>query len=199
MHKPGPTSANILAARAVIPRRHPALSFVLETFQTILLAIILYFLIDLVVARVRVENISMLPTLEPGEFLLVNRLAYRFGGDVHQGDIVIFPSPYNPQEDYIKRAIGLEGDLVRVLDHKVYVNGNLLDERYIKDAPVYNGEWKVPQGAVFVLGDNRNDSEDSHIWGFIQRESIIGKAVAIYWPLDKIRTLKTPNMIPIVE
>ena len=96
-----------------------AFRWILELMQTLLMAVILYFLIDTVVARVRVENISMLPTLREGEFLLVNKMAYRFG-EVENGDIVVFHNPLNPQEDYIKRVIGVPGDKVEVHDYQVF-------------------------------------------------------------------------------
>ena len=97
-----------------IRRRSPVLIFLWEVLQTLLMAVVLYFLIDTVVGRVRVENISMQPTLHEGQFLLVNKLAYReqLGGDFHRGDIIIFHYPRNPQEDYIKRVIGIPGEFV---------------------------------------------------------------------------------------
>ena len=142
-----------------------AFRWILELMQTLLMAVILYFLIDTVVARVRVENISMLPTLREGEFLLVNKMAYRFG-EVENGDIVVFHNPLNPQEDYIKRVIGVPGDKVEVHDYQVFLNGYPVKEEYISEPPSYIGEWVVPDDEVFVLGDNRNRSDDSHKWGF---------------------------------
>ncbi len=168
--------------------------FLLETLQTILLALVLYLLIDSVVARVRVENISMKPTLQPGEFILVNKLAYRVGSLGH-GDIIVFHYPLNPSEDYIKRVIGLPGDTVDVRGGTVYVNGQGLDENYIAAKPTYDGEWKVPQNAVFVLGDNRNQSSDSHSWGFVPLQNIVGRAMVIYWPLDNLKVLNEPVVV----
>ncbi len=168
--------------------------FLLETLQTILLALVLYLLIDSVVARVRVENISMKPTLQPGEFVLVNKLAYRVGSLGH-GDIIVFHYPQNPAEDYIKRVIGLPGDTVDVRNQMVYINGQALDEKYISAEPTYDGEWKVPPNAVFVLGDNRNQSSDSHSWGFVPLENIVGRALVIYWPLDNMKVLNEPFVV----
>ena len=169
-------------------------SFLLETFQTILLALVLYFLIDSVVARVRVENISMKPTLIPDEFVLVNKLAYRFG-ELKRGDIIVFHFPQNPQEDYIKRVIGLPGDMVEVKDSSVFVNGTRLNEDYIAAPPSYAGSWKIPEGSIFVLGDNRNQSSDSHQWGYVPMANIVGKAMLIYWPFDKARILDHPLVV----
>jgi signal peptidase I len=76
----------------------------------------------------------------------------------------------------------------------VRVNGKLLYEPYISAAPEYEGTWNVPEGELFVLGDNRNPSADSHVWGFVPEKNVIGKAIAVYWPLDKIRAIKTPDI-----
>lgn len=162
--------------------------FLLETLQTIVLAVVLYFLIDSVVARVRVENISMLPTLQPGEFVVVNKLAYRLG-QPQRGDIVVFHMPINPEEDYIKRLIGLPGDVVKAEGGKVYVNGTLIQEPYLIENVDYTGEWTVPEKAYFVLGDNRVQSYDSHSWGFVPAENMVGKALFIYWPFNQFKIL----------
>lgn len=169
-------------------------SFLMETLQTIVLAIVLYFLIDTVIARVRVENISMLPTLQPGEFLLVDKISYRFK-EVDYGDIVVFHYPQNPREDYIKRVIGLPGDHVSVSNEKVVVNGQEFTESYLAAAPVYEGEWDVPEDAIFVLGDNRNQSSDSHSWGFVPKENLIGKALLVYWPIGELKLLTQPDVV----
>lgn len=174
------------------PQRSGAFRFFLEIVQTLLLAAVLYFLIDLVVARVRVENISMLPTLQPGEFLLVNKMAYELG-DFNRGDVVVFH--YSPEEDYIKRVIGLPGDQVEISDGEVRVNGQLLDEPYISAAPQYVGTWEVPPDSLFVLGDNRNQSSDSHRWGFIHVQSVVGEAMVVYWPLDEFKILSQPVIV----
>lgn len=168
-------------------------SFLIEMLQTIVLALVLYFLIDSVLARVRVENISMEPTLVPEEFVLVNKLAYRLG-DVSYGDVVIFHYPLNPNEDYIKRAIGLPGDVVTIQNGQVMVNDTVLDEPYIMAPPQYANTWTVPDGQIFVLGDNRNSSSDSHNWGFVPMENLVGKALLVYWPLDQIKLLAYPSV-----
>lgn len=169
-------------------------TFLVEVLQTVVLALVLYFLIDSVLARVRVENISMEPTLQPGEFILVNKLAYRLG-DVTHGDVVIFHYPLNPSEDYIKRVIGLPGDVVTVQDGQVTVNGSAVTEPYIMAPPHYNNSWTVPEGQLFVLGDNRNSSSDSHNWGFVPYENLVGKALLVYWPLDQVKILTLPDVV----
>lgn len=174
------------------PQRNSTFRLFLEVLQTLALAVVLYFLIDLVVARVRVENISMLPTLQPGEFVLVNKMAYQFG-DFDRGDIVVFH--YSEQEDYIKRVIGLPGDQIEINNGEVRVNDRLLAEPYISAAPQYNGSWEVPPDNLFVLGDNRNQSSDSHRWGFINEESVVGEAMVVYWPLDEFQILSQPVIV----
>lgn len=174
------------------PQRNRPFRIFLEVLQTLILAVVLYFLIDLMVARVRVENISMLPTLEPGEFVLVNKISYQWG-DVDRGDIVVFH--YSEQEDYIKRVIGVPGDVVEISSGEVRVNDSLLEEPYISAAPQYSGSWEVPDGSLFVLGDNRNQSSDSHRWGFIDDESVVGEAMVVYWPLDEIKLLSQPIIV----
>jgi signal peptidase I len=183
------------SAEPTAPKGRPAwLSFTLEILQTLVLALVLYFLIDSVIARVRVLNISMLPTLQPNEFLMINKLAYRFS-DVERGDIIVFHYPQNPVEDYIKRVIGIPGDTVSVMEGVVYVNGQALDEPYIAAPPTYTGQWSVPEGEVFVLGDNRNQSSDSHHWGDVPLQNIVGRALVVYWPFKNIQILTHPNLV----
>ena len=153
----------------------------LDLLETVGLAIVLFLVINAVSARVRVDGLSMVPTLQNGEFVLVNRLAYRLGTPT-RGDIVVFRSVNQPDLDLIKRVIGTPGDDVTIGDARVIVNGVALIEPYINAEPRYTGHWSVPAGYLFVLGDNRNDSSDSHAWGLLPIGNVIGKAVLIYWP-----------------
>jgi signal peptidase I len=179
-------------------KKTSAKRFLLELLETVVLAAALFFLIDALVARVRVENVSMEPTLYPGNFLLVSKMAYKWGS-MHTGDIIVFHHNENGRkEDYIKRLIGISGDTVKAENGIVSVNGQTLTEPYIMDALKYEGTWIVPENTVFVLGDNRNDSSDSHDWGFVQAKDIIGKAFVVYWPLPAIRTLSHPVMVSAV-
>ena len=174
------------------------LHFLREILETLGLAVLLFLVINIVSARVRVDGISMQPTLQDGEFVLINRLAYKFGSYT-RGDIIVFRPPlFPPQgfwrsllglpnisdnyEDYIKRVIGLPGDRVQISQGVVYINGTQLLEPYIAAPPNYTGEWTVPAGDIFVLGDNRNNSSDSHAWGFLPEKNVLGKAVLVYWP-----------------
>lgn len=175
-------------------KRSSCLGFFVDTIETILLAVVLFLVINALSARVRVENISMKPTLQPGEFLLVNRVAYKIG-EPEIGDIIVFHAPGSSDLDYIKRVIGLPGDNVRISDGVVYVNDQPLYEPYIADPPRYNGEWDVPSENLFVLGDNRNNSSDSHMWGFVPYEDIVGRALLIYWPLQEVTFLNSREIV----
>jgi signal peptidase I len=168
--------------------------FALDIIETLVLAVVLFFGINAVSARVRVDGFSMIPTLQDGEFVLVSKLHYLFGKP-ERGDIIVFHYPMDPQQELIKRVIGLPGDMVGVQNGRVSVNGQVLDEPYIAATPAYSGDWTVPEGQLFVLGDNRNDSSDSHSWGFLPSEKVVGKAVVIYWPphlWEVIRHAKIP-------
>lgn len=158
--------------------------FFVDLLETIVLAVVLFFAINAVSARVRVDGFSMVPTLQDGEYVLVNRLAFR-NKLPERGDIIVFVSPQVSDLDLIKRVIGLPGDKIRISGGVVEVNGQALNEPYIAAAPIYNGEWSVPEGNLFVLGDNRNDSSDSHAWGLLPIENVIGKAILIYWPIPE--------------
>jgi signal peptidase I len=184
----------------IIPEQKPPkalaawVRFMLDILQTVVLALALYFAIDFVVSRVKVDNISMKPTLQPGEFLLIDKFAYRFGSP-NIGDIIVFHYPLDTHLDYIKRVIGRPGDTVEISNGQVKVNGQLLSENYIAAAPDYPGVWKVPDGSLFVLGDNRNSSSDSHVWGFVPESYVLGKAFAIYWPITNVKVLTHPAIV----
>ncbi len=145
------------------------------------LAVILFLIINTISARVRVDGFSMLPTLHDGEFVLVNKLAYQWGTPT-RGDIIVFRSTTTADLDLIKRIMGVPGDKISIHNGQVIINGQTLTEPYISAEPNYSGDWQVPDGYLFVLGDNRNDSSDSHAWGFLPEKNVIGKALLIYWP-----------------
>jgi signal peptidase I len=159
--------------------------FFLDVLETLLLSAVLFLAINALSARVRVDGFSMKPTLQDGEFVLVNRLAYVVGKP-QRGDIIVFHFPLDPHsQDLIKRVIGLPGDIVTVEAGVVLVNGQPLQEPYIAAAPLYYGSWEIPKDELFVLGDNRNDSSDSHSWGMLPIKEVVGKAVLIYWPFPE--------------
>ncbi|MDX1437236.1 MAG: signal peptidase I [Anaerolineales bacterium] len=155
--------------------------FVVDILETLILSLILFLGINAVSARIRVDGNSMQPTLQSGEFVVVNKLAYKLG-DVSRGDVVVFHPPRSPDQEYIKRVVGLPGDEVSIQGGRVLVNGVELEESYINAPPTYGGQWTVSEDGLFVLGDNRNNSSDSHNWGEVPLEMVIGKAVFIYWP-----------------
>jgi signal peptidase I len=161
------------------------LQFIREIGETLFIAGLLFLAVNLVTARIKVDGSSMEPSLHNGEFVVINRLAYRWA-DPQRGEIVVFRYPLDPERRFIKRIIGLPGDAVSVHQGAVYVNGIPLDEPYISAPPMYDGEWTVEDGRYFVLGDNRNNSSDSQNWGSLASENIIGKAVITYWPLNDL-------------
>jgi signal peptidase I len=168
--------------------------FTLDIIETLVLAVILFLAINAISARVRVDGFSMRPTLQDGEFVLVSKLNYQFG-TVQRGDIIVFHFPMDPKQELIKRVIGLPGDHITVGAGTVSVNGQVLNEPYIAAAPAYSGNWDVPDGQLFVLGDNRNDSSDSHSWGLLPARNVVGKAVVIYWPPPLWEVIKHKNLL----
>ncbi len=155
--------------------------FLVDILETLVLSVILFVSINVISARIRVDGASMQPTLVTGEYVIVSRLSYRLGTP-QRGDIIVFHFPRDPSEEYIKRVIGLPGDEVEVNNGLVYVNGQPLDETYLKVKTNYTGAWRVPDGQLFVLGDNRNNSSDSHDWGTVPMDYVVGKAIVVYWP-----------------
>jgi signal peptidase I len=131
-----------------------------------------------------IHQISMEPTLMEGDRILINRLTYHFR-DPKAGDVIVFDSPINEDEDLVKRVVAVEGNTVAVHDGSLYVDGVAQDEPYLLEQD-FRGEvpeTTVPPGSVFVMGDNRNNSGDSRIFGPVAIGSIIGKAFVIYWPI----------------
>jgi signal peptidase I len=167
-----------------------AVSWFRDLVFSVLIAIVM---IVFIYQPVKVEGTSMMPTLTNEERIFINKFTYKFGlGSVERGDTVVFWYPQDTTKSYIKRVIGVPGDRIRVDAGQVYVNGQALAEDYVpKDFRDYSSwregqEQVVPDGRYFVLGDHRNQSSDSRMWGYVPRENIYGKAVFVYWPLDKM-------------
>jgi len=177
-----PPSGGASASRSAGAR---LLRLVAEILQTLLIAGLLFLAVNLVTARIRVEGNSMEPSLHDGEFVVVNRLAYRWS-EPTRGDIVVFRFRLDPERRFIKRIIGLPGDTLRVEGGQVFVDGVPLQEPYIAAQPRYTGQWTVGPQEVFVLGDNRNNSSDSQNWGMVPFEDILGKAILVYWPPSEL-------------
>ncbi len=173
-----------------IPTSRKIRQALIEIIETLLLSLFLYMIINSITARIRVESISMQPTLQAGYYVIVNKLAYKLGHPTI-GDIVVFRFPPEPTRvPYIKRVIGLPNDEVKIDGGVVYVNNKPLIEPYIAAPPSYNGTWIVPENSLFVLGDNRNRSSDSHEWGMVPIDNVIGKGIVIYWPPSAWRVIE---------
>ncbi|HUX88036.1 MAG TPA: signal peptidase I, partial [Chloroflexota bacterium] len=186
-----------------------------DVLETLILTVLIFFVVQSIVKNFRVEGTSMEPTLQNNEFLLVDRAVYwslpaslvnrvipsaaasnnsnsdgrvfLFHGP-ERGDIIVFQYPRDPTRQFIKRVIGVPGDVVQIQDSRVYVDNVPLNEPYIMAPPHYTmAAEKVPPGEYFVLGDNRNDSSDSHVWGMVPWYYITGQTWISYWPLSDWR------------
>ena len=165
--------------------------FLIDLLETVVLSVLLFAGINAVSARIRVDGHSMEPTLHNGEFVIVNKLAYKFNSPQY-GDVIVFHFPRNPEQEYIKRIVGLPGDRIVVSNGQVFVNDQLVEEPYIAASPRYQSDWSVPENALFVLGDNRNHSSDSHNWGSVPTEYVVGKAMFVYWPPEAWGAIELP-------
>ena len=155
---------------------------VIEIIGTLLAGVVIFILINVSVQYSIVEGSSMEPNLHDGQRLLINKIAY---SNPQRGDVIIFPPPHvaNPEKDFIKRIIGLPGELIEIKDGVVYINDSPLDEPYIVDnAGIDLPLTVVPDGEYFVLGDNRGNSSDSRGGWTVPREDIVGKAWLSIWP-----------------
>ena len=193
----------------VVPRRPRIWSVTIrEMAETLLLAILIFLAVRASMQNFRVEGQSMQPSLDNGEYLIVNKLTYsqidlslfdwipffdsganpvhHLWATPHRGDVIVFRAPTSPDRDFIKRIIGVPGDVVEIegTTGKVMVNGESLDEPYITGKTTCQsacGPWQVPERAYFVMGDNRQNSSDSRQGWFVPEENIIGKALITYW------------------
>jgi signal peptidase I len=150
--------------------------------ETLALTLVIFLLIRSVVQNFRIDGVSMEPNFHDGQFLIINKLAYKLGTP-SRGDVVVFRYPLDPTRDFIKRVIGLPGDVIEVRRGQVLVNGTPVHEPY----PLLTSAYVRPPIAVgpdelYVLGDNRNNSSDSHSWGLLPMDLVIGKAWVSYWP-----------------
>ena len=158
--------------------------FAREIAITIVLALIIFFVARTTIQTYEVFMTSMEPNFTEGDRVVVNKAVYWFG-EPQRGDVIIFEEPNGSTEDFIKRVIGIPGDVVEIKNRAVFVNGTKLDEPYILVPPAYTmASTTVPENSYFVLGDNRNSSNDSHNGWFVDTEKIHGKAWLITWPPD---------------
>lgn len=164
-----------------------------EVVETVVVALVLAAIIRIFIfAPFWIPSASMEPTLDINDHILVNQLVYRFW-DPAPGDIIVFHPPMYPSQYWVKRLIAVGGQTVEIRNSKLYIDGHLTAQPYlppglVMTSPDY-GPVTVPAGEYFVLGDNRNNSEDSRYWGFLPGHDIVGKVVLTYWPLSRIRML----------
>jgi signal peptidase I len=196
---------------AHVERRSP-FGCLFEVVETLVLTLVIFFVIQNFIAQpYQVQQKSMERTLEPGQYVLVDKLTPRWDS-YSRGDVVVFNPPESWTSDptpFIKRVIGLPGDTVEIKDDgMVYVNGVNLDEHYlyVNDAGVQEpttasldqGTWVIPEGQLFVMGDHRQQSADSRVFGPIPIPNVIGRAFLRYWPISTLGILQTPSY-PAVE
>lgn len=161
-----------------------------EWFVTIAVALVLVVIIRTFILDTRiVPTTSMVPNIVPGDRLFVEKITLHFQG-LERGEVIVFAPPEQSglTDDLIKRLIALPGDTVETKDGKLYINDIPQDEPYLAEPIQYTtGKVSVPEGKIYVMGDNRNRSHDSHVWGFAEIEDVKGKALLTYWPLNRIR------------
>jgi signal peptidase I len=188
--------------------QRPALGCLLEIVETLALTLIIFFVIQNFVAQpYKVQQQSMERTLEPEQYVLVDKLTPRFD-EYKRGDIVVFTPPSDWIQDngtpFIKRVIGVGGDTVKLTDGDVYVNDTKIDEPYIYTDEATGepqpttadddvSQWVVPTGELFLMGDHRQNSADSRAFGPVPATNVIGRAWLRYWPLDTFGVLSTPT------
>ncbi len=186
--QPTNTTTEVPERPTLSPRRAPSglLSWLRDLVETIIPALLIALAINFFVAQpTLVRGYSMEPTLHQEERLLVEKVSYRFH-QPQRGDIVVLKVAQEPIP-LVKRVIGLPGETVEIRQGKVYVNGQHLDEPYLRQTPYGNMPARpVPAGSIFVLGDNRNNSNDSRYFGVVPLDDVVGKAWLRYWPLEQI-------------
>ena len=192
---PAPRSESGAAAAVPAPQESHAAKAAISWLRDLTLSVVLAVLVILFVYQpVKVEGTSMMPTLVDQERIFINKFVYRFGlADIGRGDTVVFWFPQDTSKSYIKRVIGFPGDTGEVRSGAVYVNGKALEEPYVPEEfrdHVSMTPRTVEPNHYFVLGDHRSSSNDSRTWWTVPREFIYGKAVFVYWPLDRLGLLR---------
>jgi signal peptidase I len=153
-----------------------------EVVETVLLTLLIFFAIRALIQNFRIEGVSMEPNLHDGQYLIINKFVY-YLHPPERGDVVVFHYPRNPRRDFIKRIIGLPGEKVEIRGERILINGEELQEPYAVHTGNYSwGPQRLGEDEYFVLGDNRSSSSDSHNWGPLPKDAIVGKAWISYWP-----------------
>ena len=155
-----------------------------EIVETVLLTVAIFIVINVVTGRFRIEGPSMRPNLHAGQYLIVSKIVYKLHPP-ERGDIIVFHHPQSVDRDLIKRIIGLPGETITIRQGQVFVNGAPLEEPYVSDRGRYSDQFELGQNEFYVLGDNRPNSDDSHNWGVLSEDRIVGKAWISYWPPDE--------------
>ena len=191
---PQPTSQAIEEGPSPVDAGHGRIRALLSAWlRDLVIALgIAAFVIVFLYQPVKVEGVSMMPSLDDNERIFINKFVYRIE-PIQRGDIVVFRYPLDPAKSFIKRVIGVAGDHVSITDGRVYVNSKRLEEDYVPQAyddQLSFPEVVVPADSYFVLGDHRNKSKDSREFGPVDSSYIYGKAVFGYWPVDKVGRLK---------
>ncbi len=197
-------STPVSAPVETVERQKKPRTWIRELVETAVLTVAIFLVVRIALQNFKVEGDSMFPTLHDGEYILVNKVDYMIGSP-HRGDIIVFNAApaHQPDKDFIKRVIGVPGDRVSVHDGAVWINGKALKEPYEAQRPDYT--WPsgappesttycrivantcvIPKDDYFALGDNRNNSQDSHLWGLLPRHYIVDKAWISYWPVKDL-------------
>ncbi len=173
-----------------------------EVIETLVLTVLMFLVIRLAVQNFNVQGMSMEPNLHDKELILVDKWSYLFHAPNH-GDVIVFIAPPSPSEDYVKRIIGIPGDVITIHDTTVTVDGVTLKEFYVdpnrQGNPYPPTNIVVPPNEYFVLGDNRGGSSDSRAWGCVPRANIIGRAALVYWPLQQDNDGLLPNVSSVFD
>lgn len=167
--------------------------FIIEIVEIVLIAFALSWLLRTYVVEARkIPSGSMLPTIQLEDRVIVDKFFFKHFDHISPGDIIVFhpPPSAHSTEDFIKRVVGLPGDKIEIRNHITYVNGNPLYEPYVLDKSKDDfGPVVVPKDSLFVMGDNRNNSADSRVWGFLPIENVTGRTLFCYWPIDHFGAL----------
>lgn len=175
-------------------------TILIDLVETLVIAAAIFVVIYAFLFRpFQVNGQSMYPNYHDGEYILTNLISLKLGG-LKRGEVIVFHSPVDREKDYIKRVIGMPGEKVMIKGGYFYINETKLDEsNYLApDVKTYGGAFmgeaqdvSVPAGSYFVAGDNRTGSSDSRAWGFVSKDKIIGKSFFVYWPISRVRLVKT--------